>query len=423
MRFIHLITITLLCIGVSMKIAGLASAGNFQITPSIDITESYNDNILFLPDNAVDDYITTINIGLEGSNRTERLNLKYRGALLPFYYQSRDDLNDVDMDYKAKVDYQLTPRFSLNAKGAYRVDNRPDREIDATGLVFDSNQRQRYRAGAGINYELTETNILSLSYTYDQDDWEGTSPSIDLKDYEGQTISLRYTHNISRWLRESLAFINAGYGTYDYDSSDSKSLYANIGLLMMISEIFQTQISIGGRHTDSDFIDQSIVPNTWRSNSSSSAIGTIGISYLGERTTSNLTVSQDLRSASGTQGPANLTKAILEIDHRMFEKLSIGISTRYFLNKSDANEFSATPTDLKTYHIRPKIRWQFSNSFNLEGGYHYARLKNDISGTKSDRNIVYLQLGFSMSLFDIVENISTANDAVGPAEQEWPDLR
>ncbi len=58
---------------------------DFNLIPSLAVREEYNDNISFSYSDTIDDFITTINAGLELTKRTEQLDLRLAGFVSPFF--------------------------------------------------------------------------------------------------------------------------------------------------------------------------------------------------------------------------------------------------------------------------------------------------------------------------------------------------
>ena len=77
---IVILLVTLICVSPDM-----VSADEFKLIPSIGIREEYNDNIFYSSNDTVDDFITTIRLGLELIERTERLDLNLSATVSPFF--------------------------------------------------------------------------------------------------------------------------------------------------------------------------------------------------------------------------------------------------------------------------------------------------------------------------------------------------
>ena len=377
------------------------------LKPSIAVREEYNDNIFFDYEQGQEDYITTLMIGLDFRNRTERRDFKLNASMEPFFYQDNRDLDETNVNVLADLNYLLTPRLKTRLDGFYRIDNRPDRDIETTGLVFGSNERDSYHAAAAVDLALHEAHSVSLAYAYDQEDWRGDGPQ--RQDFEGHTLNLGYDYNMSRWLEATHLLLNVGLGRYNYETAQIENIFATVGIESMLNERFRFRVSGGARFSDAEYQVQRLVlipPATLAlrtetlDNEAWDGIGNLGLDYLGERTHCSLSLHHDLRTAGGSQGASNLTRLTLNLNYRLLEKLTIGLSGGYYLNKAEADEFAADEVEKHTISVRPLVRWEFLDHFNLEASYRYSRVKDEIADSTAERHMVYLQVGFG---FDLLE--------------------
>jgi hypothetical protein len=389
--------------------------GQFAIRPSLAVRGEYNDNIFFTSEDEVDDYILTIRPGIEITERTERLDAKLSGYVAPFFYEDNSDLDEVDQDYRGRIGYQLTPRFSARADAYFIVDNRPDRDLLTTGLVQSIDQRERYHFGAGANYQLSEKAVVDLSYDWNWDDWD--EDVLDQEDLTANVVNLRYLHNLSGLLEASTGRLNFGYANYDYDTSETDSFFGGAGLEHMFSEIFALEVDLGVRYVDSEFDvvkQEPIVPGLpffrtvtdQETNSGWGAVGQAIIEYRGEKTRSNFLISRDLAATSGRRGPTDQFRAVFSIYHRPLEKMRLGLTTGYYRNKADEGDFSSQEIDEDTYRIRPSIRWEFYDNFTMEGAYTYTYLDNKVADRTTSQNRIILQVAYGLPLFDLVDLFS-----------------
>ena len=384
--------------------AGAATADEFRVTPSVAVRQEYNDNIFFDAKKNESDAVTTVTAGVKVSDRTEILNWHVLGEAAPFFYWNHGPFNEIDQRYQGRLTYQVTPRLDVNADAGVRVDNRPDREIQETGLVFGANRRLRVNAGAGAGYATSEIQHLSASYAYQSTDW--AADDLNRSDYRGHSVTLGSATNISRWLRETSLLTNLGYSWYDYDRADIQSTYGTVGIQRMLSEIFRLQASAGVRYTATDFQAATLVlvpPGVLRVQYEDQhaqdwgGVGSVGLDYLGERTRSNLTASYDFRPGSGTNGPSNLLRLSFDVNHRLQERFSLGLGTGYYINKADAKEYYGVPIDEETVYVRPRLRWAFMDHFTLEGAYTYTYVRDNEADLSRDQHVVYLEFGWVLA--------------------------
>jgi hypothetical protein len=407
---VGLMALVLLAVGLTP-----AHGDEFALTPSVAVRGEYDDNIFYTSEDEESDYILTITPGLELKERTERLKLKLSGEVAPFFYQDNTDLDEVDQDYRGRVDYQFTPRFNGRADVFYIVDHRPDRDTLTTGLVQNVDQRQRYHGGAGTEYLLSEKAAVDLSYDFNKDHWDSNAD--DREDLTSNTADVGFSYNLGRWFNETTGRLNFSYGNYDYESSKTKSYSGGIGIRHRLSEIFSLELYGGVRYADTDFDVVEgyalvppgvIVPVIGEDNNTGwGGVGQAVLEYRGEKTVCNLLASHDIAAVSGRLGPSVLTRVVFSAYHRFLEKLRVGFTAGAYHNKADEGDFSTQEIDEYTFRIRPSIRWEFFNDFTLEGAYTFSHVDDRAADNDINKNAVYLQLAYGLPLFDFLDLFSS----------------
>lgn len=389
-----------------------AHGDEFQIKPYVAVRGEYNDNIFFTSEDPVDDYTLTIKPGVELIDRTERLDSKLTGEIAPFFFAHNSDLNAVDQDYRGRIGYQFTPRFSGRTDAFFLVDNLPDRDILTTGLVQSSDQRKRYHFGAGANYLLSERAAVDLSYDWNRDDWD--KDAIDREDLTANVANLGFLYKLGGWLETSTGRMNLGYANYDYDTSKINSFYGGLGLEYKFSEILTLEMDAGARYVHSEFDVTRYVPIVpglpfveavveKESNSGWGGIGQAILEYRGEKTRSNFLVSRNLSADSGRNGPTDLFRVIFSYYYRLLEEMRLGLTAGYYHNRAKEGDFSSQQINQDTFRIRPSIRWEFIDDFTLEGAYTYTFINDKVSDNDTTQNTIFFQIAYGLSLFEILD--------------------
>ncbi|MCD6185054.1 MAG: outer membrane beta-barrel protein [Deltaproteobacteria bacterium] len=394
-------------------------ADDFKFIPSIDIKGEYNDNIFFDDRNEEEDFITTVSPGLKLSNRTERLNLGLSARFDGISYSDNNKLNAIDQNYKANLNYQLTPETSVGADAGYKKDSRRDRDIEvidegtATGLILSDSTRIRSNGGFSLNSMLNETTSVYTSYSFTKDNFDDREDN----DLRMHNLNLGLTHNLSFIDELTMGRLNFYYGSYDYldgkntrlirtvtDNSKIDYYSATIGVSRNISEIFSILADIGGNYTKSEYKTRyeydPINFTQTENNSGSGMVARITTSYNGELTNSSLVFSHDVKASSGTSGATERTTLELNISRRFTYELSGRISTGYYLNKADAGDYSKSGTDETTWRIRPSIRYNFTNDLFMEASYNFTKNKDKEDHTNKTRNQFFIKISMDYPLFE-----------------------
>ena len=91
---------------------------------------------------------------------------------------------------------------------------------------------------------------------------------------------------------------------------------------------------------------------------------------------------------------------MLNLGRRLAERLTIGIATGFYHNKADRDEFSAFGIDEDAYYIRPTIRWEIFERFNLQAGYNFIYIDDHAVSNDRKQNMVYLEASYGIPLFE-----------------------
>ena len=371
-------------------------ADDFKITPSIGVRGEYHDNIFDSSDDTEDDFITTIMVGLELIDRTERHKLDLSATVSPFFYADFSDLDDVDQKYSGKIDYKINSLLSVNGDAGYDVTNRSDRDIETTGIVYSNDRRKSQKYGLGCDYDLSEISAMSLSLGYLRDKWDGiTRERQNLKDYRAE---LNFSRNLSQWWESTTGQLNFGFSRFDFETSDSYNYFATIGAEHAFSETINLVVNIGSNYTDADFLSlqQSGIVET--NNKSYNGVGQATLEINGELTRGSMGISYSIEPSSDRT--VQRTSATLNLRRRITEKGVIAVATGYYKNKADAGEFSFFGTDTDTVYFRPSLRLEFYKNFTLEASYRFVYTDDHLANDDTRHNRVYLQLAYGLPLFE-----------------------
>jgi len=382
-------------------------ADDFKLIPSLAVREEFNDNIFFSSGDTLDDFITTLYAGLVLIERTERLDLKLSGEIAPFFYAEYSDLNDIDQNYWGNIGYRISSALRVDAKALYDVSNRPDRDIETTGLLLSTDRRKRQEYGLGLDYTFTEITAMAFSVGYLQDKWDDENLNRqNLKDYR---TALNFTHNLSEWWDSTIGRLNMGLDRYEFETSDTYNAYATLGAQHWFSETINLLIDLGVRYTDADYLSPQpvFVPPFFYevrivevNNTSFGGVGEAILEIQKELTRFSMSIGHRIVPASGRGGTVQRTRAVLNLRRRLAEQSAVVLATGYYKNTAEGDEFSFRETDQDTFFIRPSIRWEFFEKFTLEAGYDFTYTDDRVENNDRRRNLVYLQVAYGLPLFE-----------------------
>lgn len=385
-----------------------ARAAEFRLLPSVAEKLEYNDNIFLAPNNAPSsqrfhDYISTTSGGLQLLTNTEKLNLDLSARVDQLLYKENPNFNSTDQFYKAALKYSFTPKLAVSLRGAFDRDSRPDREFFTSGLVLNAARREVSSEGFTTDYALTDLTTASLSYDHGQY-WYRNSRGVDTT---FDASSLSFLRDISDFVKNTKARFTLGYTRYSYTGLTLDNYEATTGLEYAIHEKWKILLDVGGRYTETYFQQAQLVgfagtfvggtlvsisPILTAQNVTSTGTGFVGkatLAYAGEKTTANLASGQDVMPAYGSLGAVERTFVTADVSRKFTYELSGSLSGGYFLNKSQAGQFSATSLNFETYYVTGGLRYEFNRNMYLEGSYNYAWIENKAANpnTIAHRNL------------------------------------
>jgi hypothetical protein len=380
-----------------------------ELKVNAGVREEYNDNIFFSNKNEEDDFITTGIIGLDYKGATERATATLKARVEGQAYLDNSDLSDVNQYYTAGLSVGLTPRLSLIGDGRFEIDNRPDRDVDETGLSTQgSEERMRQRYSGGFEYQLSELTRLFATANAGRDDYEGNSDNDDFKTWGGEGGVTRVFSSFQKPTVGRLAF---GYSRFDYDDADTDYYYTSMGVSRELSETYTLAVYGGVRYTDTDYdvrrrvLDpgpppalrttiETVNDQNWGGNGSAS------LSFKDDRTRWEIAASHDLTGATSNGQSVKRTKVAFDIYHRWDWALGAGLTARYFINKSEVDDPGLGEVDDRTLYVRPRVRYHFTDDLYLEASYRYTYQDDREDDTHSQRNQAFLELRYAPVIWE-----------------------
>ena len=405
---------------ISLLIAGLACNNDWAWASTFDsggphflhidsgFELEYNDNLFFSPDRQEEDLITTGTLGLNAGYKTERFELRLSPNWRFYKYLDEEDLDDKDQLYRARIDYQVTPRLSFSTEGAYINDNRRDDQVIDTGVVFENVERSRWETMLAAEYLLSEKAAINAWGQYWNDDYnddvQERRRSSSFSDMEAYGGSAGYTHLLSLFYRPTYLRLNAGYFNYDYDTAETDYYYLTLGASVELNEKYTLLAEAGPRYTDSDYdiarlesgrvMVEKDESSDWGNNWLTS------LRYDSETTDWELAFSREIMAASGDTQTVEQTELQLYFNRRWTWEWNTTLFMRYFLKESDRENSDIDEDREDTLIVQPRVRYRINNDWFVQGSYRYTwREDNDIDESW-DRNQVLLQVGHNWKIWE-----------------------
>lgn len=181
-------------LGLPIKASAYEISG-VDIKPRGSISEAYDDNITFVKDNAEEDFITNIGLGLDGKYEDKSKTLEFTGNINRQIFAENHKFDNTSEDFSLDFKKELSRYDRLNLIDAFTHAYEPVSLAEAFG-----------RTTGRYSYY---TNRFSLEYAKDI-----TEPL---------TVSIRYGNDLDIFLREDLSdsYLNRAGVKADYSLSSA----------------------------------------------------------------------------------------------------------------------------------------------------------------------------------------------------------
>jgi len=390
--------IILLCV---LSFSGVSRADEIKLTPSIAVKEQYNDNILFAPSETYKDFYTTLSPSLTFLEKTERLQVDISGRAERRVYSKYSEFNATDQFYNGSGRYSLTERLGITGKAEYSQDSRPDRDLETTGLAYTGVTRYRQGYGFGSNYLLSEILLATFSYDYSNDTYNDPRYS----DMEAHVFGMGVVHDLNYFMQKTQGRTNIKYARYNIPNLRLDNYEWTAGINRALDEKWNLLIDAGVRYTTSRFTYSEFVPippfsvDKYGSNQDWGGVGQLALTYKGLRNSGDVRINHDIMPASGRSGTTDRTSLLFNLTMRLSYEFRCALSGGYFINKSQAGQYSVQQIDEDSFWISPNLNYDYSKDVSLGFSYTFNRTHSYMAGTDADRNVFQVHYKIQHDLF------------------------
>jgi len=414
-KFLTATIFSLICI---FLVASSGSAQHhFDLTPSISVSETYDDNIYLDPDHETSDYITAVTprVSLALVKQYTRLELAYAPSFV--WYKDEDDNNTTRHTATLTFGQQLGRYLRFDLSDTFNRSEKPMEETE--GIIGVRHTRRSYWRNSGearMSYQFGEENTFSAGYR--QSYLENDDPTVDDgrtqspfgevtfwldranglvlgyeytkadfwreqgtagDDYTGNGANIRYLHRFGPHVTTSLGY---AYTDRDFDGTtteDYKVHQGNFGYEQSFSPNLSLSLGFGYFIQDNDISDNER-----------------GYAY-------NLSVRRQIKQYTTVTvgGSGGWSEAYLEAERRGFTKywsanatiehqiaapLSCSVGGSYRKDKDD------TGRRWKTIRGDVELNYSFLRYFIAALGYRYSKRNDDVDSADYTDNRVMLRL-------------------------------
>ena len=212
----------IVCIGLFSVLApGLASAAEWRLTPSLNLTETYTDNVTLNDGSDLEsDWVSQINPALSLAGKGKKLELTFGYRMQNIFYASDSDRNNTNHQLSTNLKAALAPHWLfLDASGSLSQQVlSPDEKISIGNIGVVSGREDVLTASISpyITTRLSNRVLGNFRFTHDRVAYSGntaTDSSSDritlslqsAKAFGSWTWGLRYTEQNIKYYEQSVA--------------------------------------------------------------------------------------------------------------------------------------------------------------------------------------------------------------------------
>jgi hypothetical protein len=368
-----------------------AMGAEIIVTPTCDVREEYNDNILTSALTRKSDFVTTVAPGLSVSRNTERLQAGMSAGMSWITYAHSNGLGSQDYSYQGQLAYKISERDTAGLGGTYVQSSRPDTLSQSTGLASSSGTKS-YILSSSAARVLDEVSSASAAYSYQRQLYDDPALAGNIT----HNVGLGYTRDLSYALPMLKGTVSASFFRAIYSTSTTDDFSLSIGASRNISEKVAWSLSAGGSYTYSNFLASSLSssPSAAQIGDNLGWVGSAGLTYTGERGLGAVSISRNVVAASGQVGVTENTMINLALGRSETKRFNWHMWASYNINRSSNNQYASSGTDDRVTSLNASALYMLSDYFDLTGQYSYYNDNNRIGSIETYQNKVSLTLSY-----------------------------
>lgn len=237
---------------------GLAWAQRITLSPSLTVSEEFDDNILQSSTDRQSDFVTSVSPGLRLTLTEYPWTVTAGASLRGVYYAGRSDLNSStdNREGSLAVEFRPTARFSASLTDTYVRSFDPGEADPTTGITVGRFASTRNTVTPAMRYQLTPLTDLRLQYSFSV--YRSDTPLIQESDTHEASLglerrfsptifgTLRYTFNRFEVERTPARNAHLPRAGVVYVLSPTIRLSADAGPLFVERADGSTQTTVGG---------------------------------------------------------------------------------------------------------------------------------------------------------------------------------
>lgn len=386
--------------------AGSGWCANNSLTLSVSERQEYNDNIYYIKDNPLDDFIITVAPTITYKRETEKSDVTLKGKIASQHFRENKELNRTDQRVDIDFGSSITERITASGSLSLNKDSRPDRNIDTTGIVMSDSVRKQLSCQLEGQYILSERSSVGLSSVLHKEKYKKDSED-GVGDFNYRQAGLSFKRYMTM---DTTLEANVSYVLYEYPQQEIDNWSGTLGIVKKITEHLDGNLHLGGRATNTThysymyIIDETsfeiVKSPVEEKTKKTGVVGRFGLSWKGKSTSSSLSAEHDLYASSGT----NATTQRFEVHFSFLKKLDTRFAAifngRFFHNRFYESNDASEDKKIQTVRVQQGIQYQPNRWISLNAYYRYTRIEDRIGKEIIENNAAWLQIAVRIDLMD-----------------------
>lgn len=356
--------------------AASMNLGGMQFTPTLKLSESYDDNFRQVGTNEESTWITAINptFELAAQDRLNIYKLTY-SFNSEFFHSSSDDNNtDHHLDADAHMEFSARSRLDLNA-GYDRMEDVADTEVDGVNDKYHT-----YNIGGTYGYGAESATMqfeLGANHKWLRYDNNGLNEDLD-RDTTSFTGTAYY-----RLAPKTRALAELRYTDYDYKLSSSTLDSDAVAYLLGVTwdATARTTGTAKFGWTEKDF-------DSAARDEADSSMWEVGVTWK-PRTYSAFTLETSRGLNEGSEGAEDYietTRTSLNWNHAWSNRVSTDV------NYAFTDEQYETDREDETDTFAVGVNYDLRRWLSVGAGYKYQDVESTVASENYDRNLYQIKL-------------------------------
>ena len=351
---------------------GLAWAQTLTLSPSLTVSEEYNDNVLLTPTNRQGDFVTSVSPGLRLELREHPWTVTAAGSLRGEYYASQSELNSSTDNRQGSlaVEFRPTPRLTASLTDTYVRSLDPGEVDPETGIITGRFASTKNTVTPAVRYQLTPLTHLRFHYAFGS--LRSDSPLANESDTH--ELGLLVQHQFTPRTAGTLRYTASRFQAEDRPARDAH--LPAVGFTHALSPTIRVSADAGPLFRERPDGSTETTPGGRLQYEQEFARGRFALAY--DRSARVAGVTGEVSTVQG------LTAAVtFSATRDVTVALESGVR---------ATESDDTTEDFRVYTAGIRLDYRILQWLSVNGGYRYYRQDDRAGPLDLDRNVVFLGL-------------------------------